>query len=186
MYNKSDPYNLNKLLTAIFKYHNVNNVVGDLRPSNIMTTPIGEIDFRNINQKELPNLLEEKQKDLLKFFLLAKIYYLKEPMTKTNLEMLGPNSKITDEDIAKEFKGKAELYQEIKYVSGYYNDSNEKKGSTNKQGGKIYTKNNGHPIEVETNKPNAFISLFLFPFVTLYLFFILALLYWMIVIVSVE
>ena len=179
MYN-NDPYNLKNLYAKIIEYHNEDEIIGDLRPSNILKSPTGEIEFIKLsNMKE--NKQAEQHKDIFKFFVLAKSYYTNT--TKEVEYLLKEDSNITDEDVKNIYKGHTDLYKDIRKITEEYNnelnnDLSTESNTNNK--GRSYSYNNGHYKNTE-NQPNAFISMVLFPFITIYLFFILALLYWIIV-----
>ena len=178
MYNK-DPYNLKNLYAKILQYHNENKVIGDLRPSNILKNSKGEIEFIELSSTT-ENIKEKQHKDIFKFFILAQSYYTNT--TKKVENLLKEDSNITDEDVKKVYKGHTELYKDIRKITEEYNNelNNDISTESNNNKGRSYSYNNGHYKSTE-NQPNAFISMVLFPFITLYLFFILALLYWMIV-----
>ena len=183
MYNE-DSYNLKNIYAKILEYHNNNQVIGDLRPSNILANSNGEIEFIELSSR-IKNNQEEQNKDIFKFFILAVAYYTNT--TKEIEYLLKEDSNITDEDVKRIYRGHTKLYKDIRKITQDYENelNNKQKDSTDASNknvtSKKLTKNNGHPTGVELNKPNAFISMILFPFVTIYLFFILALLYWMIV-----
>ena len=61
------------------------------------------------------------------------------------------------------------------------NNNNQNNNQSKSVGNRSLVKTNGHSL-IPKDKPNGFVTLFVFPFVMIYLFLILALLYWMIVI----
>ena len=118
MYN-NDPYNLKNLYAKIIEYHNKDEIIGDLRTSNILKSPTGEIEFIKLsNIKE--NKKKEQHKDIFKFFVLAESYYTNT--TKEVEYLLKEDSNITDEDVKKIYKGHTDLYKDIRRIVKSYED----------------------------------------------------------------
>lgn len=160
--------------------HNNHTIIGDLNVENIYINNLGELNFNN-KKENVSDFSDEILKDELKYrILLIAICTnnIENPSVKNKLR---ENSDVSIEDVAKFYRrveNKLPLFAKNKIRNNHgANKGHQKIYSTGKYSSEE------EPIE-ENNlpfKPNAFITTVVFPFVFFYIVFMVALLYWMIV-----
>ncbi len=195
--NYKTPEDIEKLFTEIAKqmknYHNKNFIIGDFTTDNIYIGDDEKLGFNHtIGFKEHPE--PEQENDGYKYLILLMSAYLQKTEDKEIKDKLKENSKLNMDDVIDFYShNKKNLPKFRKFYSiintssknEEVNDNESNNQNNNKSKGienKSLVKSNGHSLVPNDKfKPNGFVTLFVFPFVMIYLFLILALLYWMIV-----
>ena len=168
------------------QYHNEGIAIGDFTTDNLYIGEDGNLGFYNISGFQEN---KEQENDNCKYLILLMSAYLKTTEQEDVKEKLKENSKLLMDDVIDFYsKNKNNLppFKEIHSIASNSSNGEELGGKGNSESkgtnSKSLVKSNGHSlVPKDKYKPNAFVSLFVFPFVMISMFLILALLYWMIV-----